>query len=912
MGTDNERWSLIRSIFDQAVDLPSPERTQFVKDRCGSDVALQNEVLALLRADKESGEFLGGIAMDAVAPNGPTADTSAQIGAYRIVKPIGRGGMGTVYLAERADGAFKQDVALKLLNRSHQSERLLQRFQMERQILARLQHPNIARLLDGGVTQDGVPYFAMEYVDGKPIDIHCDENQLSIDDRLELFDTVCNAVHYAHQNLVVHRDLKPANILVTPDGTVKLLDFGIAKIIASDEEFESDEIEYESLTVTGESVMTPAYASPEQVRGDDITTATDVYALGVLLYELLTGRRPFERNRPIHELREMILTVDPDRPSTAVSKVEEVSENESGSIRSRIDTISAARATRYERLRRRLSGDLDNICLKALRKEPDRRYSSVEQFASDVHRHLVGLPVTARPDTLGYRSKKFVQRHKTGTVLAAASLSAIVVLTTFYTTRLEQERDLARSEAQKSAEVVDFLRSIFRSADPEEAQGEEITARELLDRGAARLATDLSDQPHVQGTMFRTLGEIYYELGLLDEAEKLYEQALETLTPLHDEVNGDIVTTQLDLGIISQDRGDVLKADSIYKLVYRDRLLLNGPQHEEIAEIQSVQAFLDETRGNFESADSLYQLAIDLLGQIRGQNDPDVVAMQVKRGALMRTMDRPAEAEAILRNALERQRAFYGSDNHLDIAKTKRQLAAILRVQRKYEESEKMYLEVIDYRRKVLGENNIEVAHTLGSYSIMLSDRGDTKKSIEITKQVIEILKNNHGDFHPSLAANYNNIALAFKDEGDLDEAVKYFNMSIAQQDVLLEPNHPNRAFPLTGTATVLKLQGKYAESEKYLRRAYAIRTQSLPADHRHLIDTVSDIGEILRLQKRFIEGERYLTRAYESFNEHRGPDDIRTQRAAIRLSDLYNDTNRTAEAEKFKLLAPEFATPTD
>ena len=900
MNAHDDRWELIRAIFDRAVEHADEGRTQLVDELCGDDDFLRREVLALLRADHDSNTFLDGVAMEVVGTSPAKMKPSETIGAYRIVRQIGHGGMGDVYLAERADGSFQQQVAIKLLNRSHHASTVVRRFQMERQILARLQHPNIARLLDGGVSSSGIPYFAMEYVEGKPIDTHCDEHKLSIDERLELFDTVCDAVHYAHRNLVVHRDLKPANILVTEDGTVKLLDFGIAKLLGDEDA--SDDADFGILTRTGESVMTPAYAAPEQIRGDDITTATDIYALGVVLYELLTGSRPFEKERPLHELRELILTADPERPSTKLGRTTGSGVSDATS---RLETISTARSTRSERLRRRLSGDLDTICLKALRKEPERRYTSVEQLASDVHRHLVGLPISARPDTIQYRVRKFASRHRGGLGLAAAGVLGIALLTGFYTSRLQSERDIARLESQKSEEVVDFMRSLFEEADPAQARGEDVTAREMLDRGASRIEEELDGQPEIQGNLLRVLGEVYYSLGKPEEAEVLFRKGLSILQPVVQQPNAEVTDLNLDLGIIYQDRGEWERADSVFRQVYSDRVALVGKQHEDIAEILSIQGFLAETMGDYDRADSLLRASLRLNEALHKPDDPYVVESMVKLAGFLRTVDRYDEAEPLVREALKRQQAYYGGD-HIQIANTKRQLAGILRVQRNYDEAESLYVEILATRRKMLGENHIEVAHTLNSYSIMLADKGETERAIELNKQFVDILRKNYDGVHPSLGAAYNNLAVSLKDLGRLDEAIEYYNKSIEVQDALLEPDHPNRGFPLNGLAEVYKLKGEYASAARYLKQSLDIREKVLPARHRHLVDTISDLGDVRRLQKHYKDSESLLLNAYRTFNEDRGPDDVRTQRAAWRLHLLYDALNRPDESARFKALAGE------
>lgn len=404
---NTQRWQQVRRIFEEAVALPLPERMPFVDAACAEDAALRTEVLGLLEADADDTPFLDdGLPQEALrlfAKEALPNHQGQRIGPYEVVRELGHGGMGTVFLAKRVDGQFTQQVAIKRVRYGRHHEALVQRFQQERQILASLQHPHIARLLDGGVTDEGVPYLVMEYVDGIPLDQYGEQQQLSTADRIRLFQTVCDAVQYAHQNLIVHRDLKPSNILVTGDGTVKLLDFGIAKLLGPEP---SDSL----LTGTGWHLLTPAYASPEQVKGTPITTASDVYSLGIILYELLTGQRPYEvKGLTASAIERLICEDDPPKPSTAVVRISEATPGEPAT-----------------RLQRRLRGDLDTIVLKALHKDPARRYGSPAELGDDLRRHLAQLPVMAQPDRLGYRLAKFVRRNTVG--VGAAALLVVVLL----------------------------------------------------------------------------------------------------------------------------------------------------------------------------------------------------------------------------------------------------------------------------------------------------------------------------------------------------------------------------------------------------------------------------------------------------------------------------------------------------
>ena len=397
--TAAERWARVKELFEAAVDLDPNQRAAFLEKECGGDEALRSEIESLLKSDEQTGGFIEqpafAIPRDLFPDNVEEPFVGRQFGAYQVIREIGRGGLGAVYLAARADDEYRKQVAIKVIRRGLDTDDIIRRFRNERQILAQLDHPNIARLIDGGTTDDGLPYFVMEYVNGEPINAYCDANALPTTERLTLFRKVCAAVTYAHQNLVIHRDLKPSNILVTQEGEPKLLDFGIAKLLGTGDELFTQ-------TIPALRVMTPEYASPEQVKGEKITTTSDVYSLGVLLYELLTGQRPYRlKTRTPEEIARAITEQEPERPSTAVTRADP------GSLQSPIRNSKSLR------------GDLDNIVLMAMRKEPARRYSSVGQFSEDIRRHLEGLPVVARKDTVRYRSEKFVKRHKVGVAAAA-------------------------------------------------------------------------------------------------------------------------------------------------------------------------------------------------------------------------------------------------------------------------------------------------------------------------------------------------------------------------------------------------------------------------------------------------------------------------------------------------------------
>ena len=465
-----------------------------------------------------------------------------RIGPYRVLRSLGCGGMGEVYLAERADAQFEQQVAIKVVHGGALAVDMHSRLKLERQILAQLDHPNIAHLLDGGELPDGSAYIVMEYVDGVAIDVFCDLTHLDITARLKLFQTVCAAVHYAHQNLIVHRDLKPSNILVTAAGVPKLLDFGIAKLL--DERRASRHTL--ALTQADIRIMTPDHASPEQVRGQAITTSSDVYVLGVLLYKLLCGSGPFFISSVrLSEIERAICEKDPLPPSQMVG-----GEESPESI-----SVAQARASTARRLKRGLAGDLDNIVLMAMRKEPERRYGSAQQLAGDIQRYLDGKPVIARRDTVSYRASKFVKRHWLPVSAAAAATFMIVAfsVTTYVQSvriaaerdRVEQQREVAEHERARAEEVSSFLVNLFKLSDPGENRGNRVTAREILDSGAKRLQAGLQDQPATKAALLSTVGGVYDSLGQFRDALPLLDEALQLQAQSHESSRLD---TLLELG----------------------------------------------------------------------------------------------------------------------------------------------------------------------------------------------------------------------------------------------------------------------------------------------------------------------------------------------------------------------------
>jgi len=640
----NENWPKVKEIFSAALELKPDERVSFLNTACAADENLRSEVLGLLSAHDSSGDFIQHPAVVDVGflvsdTNHSAAAAGQHIGTYEIIRELGRGGMGAVYLASRADEAFDKQVALKLIKRGMDSDAIIKRFVMERQILANLDHPNIARMIDGGTTEDGLPYFVLEYIEGTTITRYCDEHKLNTLERLKLFLQVCAAVQFAHQNLIVHRDLKPSNIIVTKDGTPKLLDFGIAKLLSVD----SALVETETIG----RLFTPEYASPEQLRGLPITTTSDVYALGVVLYELLSGHRPFSlASRSAEEIARMITTAEPLKPSVVITRHESMPHTHDGHHSLTPEGISRTREGNVDKLRRRLVGDLDNILLKALRKEPERRYASVQDLSADLQRHLTGLPVLAREDTFAYRAGKFIQRNKASVAAAAVvaiTLISATVVTTWQATVAKRERAKAERHFKEVRNLTNSF--LFDFHDSIADLNGATQAREMVVKKAQEYLSTLAQEAGDDRELLWELSTAYLKLGDVQGrpgfsrtgdtagALKSYEQSLDirrrlvTLEPNNTEYQLGLAVTLSRFGPINQVLGNPsLSAERMREsMEIADRLL---PKSHDLTTFQAAfraPAFLGDALselGNYDEALAMYQKSLSIADRMKNESLP--------------------------------------------------------------------------------------------------------------------------------------------------------------------------------------------------------------------------------------------------------------------------------------------------
>jgi serine/threonine-protein kinase len=894
---DPQRWSEVDRVFAEALDLPPAERPVFLEAACAGDPDLRSEVERLLAADGDSANFLESSPGEILGQALDGRLDGESLGPYRLLRAIGSGGMGTVYLARREDEHYRQEVAIKILRPGRESSEALHRFLAERQILARLQHPNIARLYDGGRTADGRPYLVMEWIDGLPVDAYCDRHRLTVDQRLVLFQKICGAVQHAHRNLLVHRDLKPANILVTADGEPKLLDFGIAKRLAPEPGATLE-------TQLGWRLLTPSYASPEQIRGEPITTASDVYSLGVLLYELLCGRRPIEVPEALpYEIERALCEQEPERPSAALFRP-----GPPGA-----DEIALARRLRPAALAARLSGDLDNVALMALRKEPDRRYGSAEQLARDLEKHLQDLPVTARPDTLRYRTRKFLRRHRAG---AAATAAVILLVAGFVASLVAQGRQLAQ-ERDKARYALSFLVDTFKQADPYQTKGESLTAREILDQGAHRIARELGGQPDVQAAVMDAIGEVDLGLGRYDAAEPLLRRSLalrrqtfgsrslEVAESLEHMAALQVERTRLDeaetllreaLAIRRQRQGGSHLAVARTLNLLGETLVSQGVTPKDAAEIEAYHrealaiarrvegpegltgldtllalADLRRAQGDYAGAERLLREGLAIERKVLGEDDPRFWRDQSRLADILFNAGKFKESEAVFRHCLRVQRKLLGRE-HPDVATSLTGLAAALQLQTRYAEAEALNRELLELTRSQYGPMHWRVAEALCNLASSLVGQTRRNEAIPLYEAALDIRRRTLGANHWQVAQILLLLAELHRHSQDYPEALHLAHQAYEVFKAGEGPDHPYAAYALLEIGRSYLAQNRFKDAEPYVRRALDIRTRRLEPGHPETAKAQVALARCLKEQGRNDEAKDLLRKAIATYDAVYGP----------------------------------------
>ena len=814
------QWADLEPILDDAVFLPPEEAAARLREACAGDAALLDWALKVLAGARDDGfpvALSGDLVVRAMA-HAETTDPAAgaRYGPWRIVREVGRGGMGAVFLAERDDGQFQQQAALKLVPLVRGGEEARRRFVVERQILARLDHPNIARLIDGGITAQGQPWFAMEYVPGEPLDDYCDRRTLSVEARLTLFLAVCDAVQSAHQRLVIHRDLKPSNILVTADGQVKLLDFGIAKLVEDDGE---------TMTHTGVRAFTPEYAAPEQWTGAPVTTATDTWALGVILHELLAGARPFVlRGRPESEWASLVLR-EPVRP--LATRVE--------------DAAAARRGITATRLRVRLREDLDTIVRTALHPEAERRYRTVDQLAADIRRHLDGLPISARPDTWRYRTRKFVARHRAA--VAAATIAVLGLVGG--SAGIAWQARVAAREAEHALAARRFLAEMFAESDPYHARGDSLTAGDMLNRAAGRIDATFARQPEVRFDLLTALGEIYRNLGRHGAADTLLRRALplaDSLTAEREEARGRV---RYLLATVLHAAGRVPEAETLAREA--TRIWRRADVADSVLAVAvGGEAVVARSLSRFDEADARFQEALTLAE--RGNAPPEVRSGLWNDLGLMR-IDLGQYRTAV--EALRRAQ-FLGRDRPVDDPGRVTSLAnlgiALDGIGRK-DTALVIADEVLRLMRRAYPEGHLRVASAINTIAFIRMDQGAFAEADTLFREGAHLLVRLLGPGTLQELIMRNNAARATLLSGRVREAELLLRTIWRDALRVLGPRHGYVSQPVHWLGRLYLLEGRLPEADRMLDSALALATPALPPDHERFTDLAAARG-ILRLAR--------------------------------------------------------------
>jgi eukaryotic-like serine/threonine-protein kinase len=910
---ETQRWHEVDRLFAEALDRPPAVRPAFLDAACAGDTALRQELEQLLAADEIGSHFLAGSPEELLQLTlDDQEEEEGNLGHYRLLRRIGSGGMGTVYLARREDGHYQRDVAVKILRSGLESTEALHRFIAERQILARLDHPNIARLYDGGSTDDGRPYLVMELVEGLPVDEYCDRHRLTIDQRLALFQKICSAVQHAHQNLLVHRDLKPANILVMSQGEPKLLDFGIAKRLAP----ESEDTVHK--TRIGLRLLTPRYASPEQVRGEAITTASDVYSLGVILYELLVGRSPYQLTAELpYERERVICEQEPERPSLALFQGSPDAEE-----------IALDRRMRPQALAGRLRGDLDNIVLMALRKKPRRRYGSAAELAQDLEKHLQDLPVTARPDTLSYRTRKFTRRHRAA---VAATVTVVLLTAVSVASLIAQGRQLAQ-ERDKARSALSFLAETFKQADPYQARGKNVTAHEILDQGTARISRELAGEPDVQATVMDVIGEANLGLGRYKEAEPLLTRALalrrrmlgsdalEVAQSLEHLAALQIKRSSLESAESSlrealairrrrQDNGDLAVANTLNQL--GDLLVQQGATPEDASEIEALfQEALAIARrvegpegprvaetliklgnfrleqGNYAEAERLFRQGLAVDRKVLGDQDPRLYRDQSDFGVVLILGGKYKQAETLLRSCLKTQREILGSA-HPDVAETMHNLAMALHYPGRHREAEAINREVLALVRSYHGPTHWRVANALHDLGNNLAGQKRYAEAITLYNQSLEVRRQSSGKEDTLHGRTLLVIAELHREQKKYAQALDFGHQALENFKQTRGPGHPDVAWPLMEIGRSYTEQSRFKEAEPYLRSSLDIRLRWLEPDHVEISKVQYLLAKCLIRQGRPGEAGPLLQKARPTVVAFYGPDHEAVRRVDRLLAEI-------------------------
>jgi serine/threonine-protein kinase len=883
----SDRLAEIDRVFDEALNLEPDRRKAFLASVAIRDPTLAADVERLLNADNEHDppiDFSSCVAQawsilrdaETDADRDRPAPEGTRFGAYRVVREIARGGMATVYLAERDDGAFEQQVALKLLPLAFADGEARRRLHRERKILARLQHPNVCRLLDGGSDEWGRPFLVMELVDGVSIDSYCDAHRLTIDERVRLVVAVAEAVASAHRNLIVHGDLKPSNILVTPEGRVKLLDFGIAKLL------EPGETE----GLTAGRLMTPAWASPEQLRGEPLSTVSDVFQLGLLLYELLVGRR---RAGVVEGGRESRAET-PVRPSALATAVPI----------ERATELAERRGLSPASLARRLRGDLDTIVSKALEADPAARFDSAAAFADDLERHLAGRPILARPQTLVYRSSRLLRRHRLGAAIGAVAVAGIVAgagTAAYQTVVAGRERAAAERAAARAAQVSDFLVEVFEVSAPERALGGEVTARELLDRGVQRI-DQLDADPALRASLLETMGRAYRSHGSYDRAAALFERVVADRRAATAQDPDAIATALHDLGTVMHYQSQFDDARTYFNEALALRGASGNTDDPRLADTLHQRAAVQMAAGDLQPAEHDFREALAMMRRLRGSRDPSVATVLTDLGRLLTHQRRLAEAAPLLVEAVEIRRTALGS-RHPDYSASLLALGANLDAQGRGSDAIPLLREAAEIAQTVYGPDHPTTLNRANSLATRLYDWGAYDEALTLFRRVHDGSRQRLGERHALMGGYAFNLGVTYYELRQLENAERHLRRALEIREATRAPHSSETLGTINQLALTLFRMGRHREAERLFERALVAIERASKSQERLVASVRLGYGRFLVETGRVARAAPLVEAGFAGVRARSGESSWRTAAAKVVLGRLRLGQLRPAEAAR-------------